>query len=140
MEKKAYSKPQMAAQCFEPQEFVAVCPPTQRYVTYKFWCDAGGGTTWNVYYDNNKNQVYDSGDTYYTNFYACREHHEVTIHIGEDEFDLDTYFPMGIIRRQNWFNGQWQETPVRIWKGENNDNCHCTTHLEMEGLEIKNPS
>jgi len=139
--KKQWGKPLTSVQEFVPQEFIAACDPDDRYVKYEFWCDAGGGTTWNVYYDTNKNQQYDEGiDQYYTNFYACREEHDVTVHIGVDEFDVDTYFPMGIIRRRRNIFAEWQEIPVRIWKGENNDNCHCTTHLDITNWSIHNPS
>ena len=140
MEKKVYGKPLMYAEKFVPQNFVAACPPSETYVTYQFWCDAGNGSTYNVYIDNGDGTFNNNSDIHIGNFYACREAHSVTVPKGSS---IDDIFPKGFIGRNEW-TGPWEyqyvARPVRIWRGENNDNIHCTFQLSENEFTIVNPS
>lgn len=151
MEKKAYSKPIMSAQHFEPQEFIAACDPDATFVTYEFWCDAGVGNEYKVYLDSNHDGVFQqSSDTQLTQsanwwtgqpgtvFSPCQETHSVTVRKGES---IDNIFPIGfIVRYDNYGLHTNDVTKVRIWRGDNNDNIHCTTALHESEFTEHNPS
>lgn len=148
MEKKTYSKPLMAAQRFEPQEFISACPPDATFVTYEFWCNAGAGNQYKVWLDDGDKQFSQVRDTQLTSsggwfspgtvFEPCEESHTVTVRKGES---IDNIFPFGWIVRYD-YNGLHvnEATLVRIWRGENNDNIHCTTQLNESEYTEKNPS
>lgn len=139
--KKQWGKPLTGVQEFMPQEFIAACDPDEDFVKYEFWCNAGNGTTFNVYYDIDKDGVFDSEDesAYIGNFYACRESHSVTVHKGEN---VDNIFPYGFIGRYEWvgWEREYRTYPVRIWRGEDGDNIHCTTKLNVSEWTVANPS
>lgn len=149
MEKKTYSKPLMAAQQFEPQEFVAVCPPSETYVTYEFWCDASvtayGATYgyYHIYLDNGDGVFDERTDTDLTQgqvYSPCGETHSVTVPIGTS---IDDVFPKGWLvplRNYTYQEVTSRTIPVRVWRGENGDNGHCTRQLNEDEFTIKNPS
>ena len=142
MAKKEYGKPLMFAEQFVPQTYVAACGTTSSYVTYEFQCDAGKGTTYNVYLDYNHNGEYDDTDDrygYIGNFYACNEAHSVTVPAGQP---IDDVFPTGFIGRWEWtgpFSREYRTYPVRIWRGDDGNNIHCTFQLHESQFVVKNP-
>lgn len=151
MEKKAYSKPLMAAQRFEPQEFISACPPSDTYVTYEFWCDASitgwmGQYSLHVYFDNGDG-VFNSRTDRSTLpsgwiYSPCGAAHDVTVHKGES---IDNVFPKGWIVPLNGITGAEmtdRARAVRIWQPNSNDpeNTHCTFQLTESEFSEKNPS
>ena len=160
MEKKTYSKPVMSAQRFEPQEYCVPCGDGATEVTYYFMCDGGfGNTHYNVWLDdnprdnqltgrwrqnfwgswqwaNNDNGDSDtwltSGDYYY---HSCNEPHTVTVPKGTN---IDDIFPYGFMQEKNNRNGEI--IPVRLWRGDNNDNIHATRSLGSSEFTPHNPS
>lgn len=128
MEKKrVYRKPVMESETFVPQTYIAAC--RDHGVVYKFKCDAGylfgsGGRVWQ---ENDKQEgLQTSGsnkDIDLGYYHPCSETHEAS---ATDEFVrgyLQGY--LGIL----------PEKEVIIWKGEHNDNVHCTTNLDMTTWE-----
>ncbi len=145
--KKQWGKPLTDVQEFVPQEFIAACDPDDEYVKYEFWCDAGGGSSYNVYYDTDKDgelSDYEERNQYIGNFHACRRSHSVTVKKG---VSVDDVFPYGIIGRYEWV-GSWETgvhqeyvtRPVRIWRGDDGNNIHCTTKLNVTEWTVANPS
>ena len=143
--KRKWGKPGLDVQVFVPQEFISACPPSDTWVTYEFWCDAGGGSSYNVYLDTNGDgqlSDYEERNQYIGNFHACRESHSVTVKKGTS---IDDIFPLGIIGPYEWV-GSWPAhreyvtKPVRIWRGEKGDNIHCTFTLNTSEFTEKNPS
>jgi hypothetical protein len=141
--KKEWGKPLTSVQEFVPQEFIAACAADEDYVTYEFWCDAGRGE-YKVWLDSNTNDQYDGGDqsiTIGTTYHPCQETHSVTVPKGTS---IDNVFPKGFIRAYldlgigGFAYGDY--IPVRIWRGNNNDNVHCTTQLHESQFHISNPS
>lgn len=135
MGKKVYGKPLMFMEKFVPQEYCAPCGDGTTMVTYNFKCDAGGGSSYNVYIDNGDG-IFDSrDDSYIGNFYACRSSHSVTVPKGQS---IDNIFPKGFIGRNelqyvgpgmfDW-DYVYVTTPVRVWRGEDGNNIHCSTSL-----------
>lgn len=142
MEKKIYEKPVMQVEEFVANHYVASCSPDEDFIIYHFICDAGGGSTYQVWEDHgtigsfNENQ-----DVYKGNFYACRAPHDVKVNVTAGEsVDIDQIFPRGFIRRRQNIFGEWVTTPVRIWYGDNNDDLHCTLAIAEEDIHTSNPS
>lgn len=130
--KKAFEMPKIVVEQFVPNEYVAACGDSG--TTYLFTCDAGGGTSGNVYLETNGepgfqapkysllppwNQI--SGDTFLSSYHACGITHEAENDTGA------------------FLNGYYVEgrnvTPVIVWRGPNNDNTHCTTNLDINSWE-----
>lgn len=138
--KRNWGKPGLDVQVFVPNEYIAACGPDTIYVTYEFWCNAGGGTTFNVYLDPNGDGILSDEEKrhqYIGNFYACNESHSVTVLKGQS---IDQIFPRGIIGRTKFWSGEYVTTPVRIWRGDDGEDIHCTTHLNETEFKEKNPS
>ena len=146
MGKKAYSKPLVLAEKFIPQNYIAACSPDQTYVTYQFWCNAGSGN-YKVWLDSNNNGTLDSQDRQLTSngffgigatvFTPCNEAHSVTVPKGQS---IDNIFPKGFIWQYDYGLIGDSALPVRIWRGENDDDIHCTFVLDEEEFTISNPS
>lgn len=125
MEKKAYVKPVMESETFVPQTYIAACGDENK--VFKFVCDAGyildGGNVWE---ESNKKPGLqmdgDDPDTYLGLYHSCGETHEASVTDDFVEGYLTGYllpFPKKVI----------------IWKGEHNDNVHCTTNLDQNSWE-----
>lgn len=149
MAKKEYGKPLMFAEEFIPQEYCAPCGDGTTMVTYTFWCDAGNGRSFYVWLDKNNiggdaegDWEYDywsgytwvGADEYLGSFHACQATHSVTVPKGTS---IDDVFPRGLICRNMY---GVSPTQVRVWRGDNNDNIHCTTKLEESEYTPHNPS
>ena len=62
-------------------------------------------------------------DEYLGRFHACNAEHSVTVPKGTS---IDDIFPMGLISRNSYGSST---TPVRVWRGEDGNNIHCSTSL-----------
>lgn len=127
MTKKKYVRPIMVGERFVADEYIAACGDSG--TTYKFVCNASkqygffdGG---DVYLETNRREGLQEGeDEYLGPYIQCSEPH---IAESTDDF-FDGYFvPYGIIDNR--------VRQVVIWRGENNDNIHCTTTLDKSDWE-----
>lgn len=130
MEKRTWIKPEMNAVTFAANDYVAACGDSG--VVYKFICDAAknfglnlGGS---VYVENNKQEGWQQSgsnkDDYLGEYHACSAEHEAE---STDSFLHGWFKPSGLI-----------DTDVReviIWRGEDGNNIHCTTQLDMSQWE-----
>lgn len=130
MEKRTWIKPEMNELAFAANDYVAACGDSG--TVYKFVCDAAkkggfnlGGT---VYVENNKQQGFQSGgnnqDDYLGEYHACSATHEAS---KLDEFLHGWFKPHGLI--------DTKAREVIIWRGDDGNNIHCTTNLNMETWE-----
>jgi hypothetical protein len=158
--KKIYEKPVMLAEVFVPNMYVAACDQSGATQTYYFMCDGGFQSgQYDVVMDSNGNQTLegvwrwnfarqtyqwgysDNGErdnllTAGKYFHPCNKKHTVTVPYGTSVEDI---FPHGWMQtKDSHSNTDW--TAVRIWRGENNDNIHCTTNLRSEDFIPHNPS
>ena len=151
MEKKTYSKPVLSAQRFEPQEYCVPCGDGAEEVTYFFQCNAGSYTTWQEVYleTNGREGLQTSGsiipwrpaDEYLGRYHACNETHEVKVD-ANTPFNIDQEFPLGYVHAATTVGTQttYQWIPVRIWRGDDGRNLHCTTNIEESHYVPHNPS
>lgn len=120
--KRAYVRPTMVGERFAANEYVAACG--DKGTMYKFKCDAGGGESGLVYLETNGKEglqiIGRNKDTYLSTYHACGTTHDANT---ADEF-LTGYYVSGIT-----------VTPVKVWRGENGDNTHCTTNLNIKDWE-----
>lgn len=126
--KRVYSKPILESETFIPQNYIAACGDSG--TVYKFTCDAGGGVPGDVYLETNGREGYQKGflgffgDKYLSSYHACGITHEAST---TDDF-LDGYYITG--------SGRYQKViPVKVWRGPNNDNTHCTENIDMSTWE-----
>ena len=148
--KRKWGKPGLDVQVFMPNDFIAACAPDATYVTYEFWCDAGSGN-YKAWLDKGTIGSYDSQDEslipYGYKYSPCNETHSVTVPKGTS---IDNIFPRGLIRKYTdegydrwgryYIDWSGDYIAVRIWKGEDNDDVHCTTQLSESEFTEKNPS
>lgn len=134
--KRTYESPKAYVEEFTPNEYVAACGDSG--VVYKFKCDAGGGVYGSVYQETNGQPGLQTGGwqadrriAAYSNnilwgesgFHACGTTHEAESDSG---FYNGYYCAKG-----NTHNA----VDVIIWKGNHNDNVHCTTNLNKDEWE-----
>lgn len=127
--KRAYSKPILESETFVPQNYIAACGDLNKM--YKFKCDAGSGVSGDVYLEKNGKEGFQEGgflgwggDWYLSSYHACGITHEAST---TDDF-LDGYYITGSGRNK-------KVIPVKVWRGPNNDNTHCTENLNMDSWE-----
>lgn len=127
MEKKAYVKPAMESETFVPNTYVAACGDTNN--EYIFQCDAIGGITGTVFYDDGNGQFNPfSGDKFMgSGYHACGESHVTQ---DGDEFIRGWY-----VTGWDGITGGDFITPVIIWRGVEGNNIHCTTNLDQDSWE-----
>lgn len=117
--KRAYVRPTMVGERFVANEYVAACG--DKGTVYKFKCDAGGGQPGLVYLETNgKDGLQVLSDTLLSTYHACGKTHNANT---ADDF-FDGYYVSGLTVK-----------PVKVWRGENGDNTHCTTNLNMSEWE-----
>lgn len=135
MERRIWTHPLTEVQKFEANEYVAACGDSG--VVYKFKCDAGNGVYGSVYQETNGKPGLQTGGwnpdkriaTYdrflweELGFHACGTTHEAE----SDSGFYDGYY----CAKGNTSN----PVSVIIWKGEHNDNVHCTTNLNKNEWE-----
>ncbi len=132
---KVWRRPRTEVQKFEANEYVAACG---NGTTYLFTCDAGGGKSGKVYVESNGVEGlqttgewvgglgghWQAADESLGGYHACQTTHQAD---SEDNFLNGYYVPYG---------SSSNALDVIIWRGEDNDNVHCTTKLNQEDWEI----
>ena len=124
--KKIYEKPIMILENFTPSEYCSACGEENK--VYKFVCDAstrwGTGLTGSTVYTNGADETMDTSDDVTLGSYgACTATHDASTKSDFIEGYLKKNvlgFPVG------------DPLPVIIWRGEDSDNIHCTTNLDMD--------
>lgn len=120
MEKRVWTKPLAEVEQFMANEYIAKCDDTTNKY-YKFVCDAGrSGWDHYVYFEDNGVEGLQKDGDYYRGYgyHPCGK-----VHYAKEE---NTDFITGYISTSR--NGTYSE--VVIWKGEDNNNVHCTTALK----------
>ena len=124
--KNIWARPLTVVQQFDANEAISACGDQNK--VYKFTCDAGwsGLTGSTVYWNGPDNVMGTSDDVKLGTYEKCQATHEAST---KDDF-LNGYlrkniagFPAG------------DRVPVVIWRGDNADNIHCTTKLDMSTWE-----
>lgn len=148
--KKEWISPRTNYQEFVPNEYCAPCGDGAEEVTYYFQCNAGSYTTWQEVYleTNGREGLQTSGipiirpaDQYLGQYHACDATHAVKVD-ASTPFDIDREFPIGYLHAATTVGSQttYQWIPVRIWRGDNGRNIHCTTNIGEEHYVPHNPS
>ena len=139
MTKNVWVQPQTVVQQFVANEYVASsCGSGTKYI---FQC-TGGTVNVNlgifgkhdvpikngqVYLETNGTPGLQDSDTYLSGYHACNERHEADT---TDDF-LNGYLVVDILG----FPVSFASAPVIVWRGENGDNTHCTSNLDMNHWE-----
>lgn len=122
---KEYVRPMMDSEVFVANEYFSACGDENK--VYKFTCEAGGGGNGTVYLDSNHNGEWNPvRDEMLTlaGYHACGATHEAPT---TDDFQ-EGFFITGIVPPYN-------VQKVIVWRGENGDNVHCTTNLDMDSWQ-----
>ena len=133
---REYVKPAMEGEAFAANEYIAACGDLNK--VFKFKCDAGGGKSGTVYLETNgkpglqttgylEGWHWVDGDQWLGGYHACGTTHEAKT---TDAF-LDGYYRYN---KGGIFSGK-ETVPVKVWRGPNGDNTHCTENLDMESWE-----
>ncbi len=121
---REYVKPTMEGEVFAANEYIAACHDINK--VYKFKCDAGGGESGYVYLETNGRPGLQTGlfrgDRFLSGYHACGITHEAKT---TDAF-LDGYYV-----------SDGQTIPVKVWRGPDGDNTHCTENLNMDSWETE---
>lgn len=139
MVKNVWVQPRTVVQQFVANEAVAACGETG--TKYIFQCTGGSIkvdlgpfgtkdvpiTNGQVYLETNGINGFQDGDAYLSDYHACNERHEADT---TDEF-LNGYLVVDILGLPIKF----ANAPVIVWRGENGDNTHCTSNLDMNHWE-----
>ena len=123
--KKTYVKPTINVENFAANEFIAACGDTN--YEYLFVCNANSGGWFgdggSVYVDTNKNGRWNPGrDERLGSYSPCQDTHNTK---DGDEF-LDGFLVANIGTKV---------MKVKIWRGEDGHNIHCTKNLDMNSWE-----
>lgn len=134
MEKMTWTRPVAAVEQFMPNEYIAKCEDTiNKY--FAFTCDGGGGYYGGVWQESNGTdglQTGMGGDTRLSrssgSYHACGETHYAPA--DSTDFIYNCYY-----KRES--NGWYEYDPIEVivWRGENNDNVHCTEAMR-EDIQI----
>ena len=130
MEKKTYVKPVLSGEEFVPQNYIAACGDSGK--VYKFECTANAGRLY--YYpqsDGEINGIYTgSGNAveirgWWSDYHPCGSKHEA---------ESTASFYDGFIDYNE--NGECDNGEnVIVWRGEDGNNGHATTKLDMDTWE-----
>ena len=130
MEKRIWTMPQAEVEKFEMNAYCAsACGETNR--VYTFTCDAGDGNVGLVTGSDGKSNHY----------HACGATHVTDVLVNDEmptEFITGTYEECN--RYSDWtgcseWAGHKDPINVLIWRGEDGDNTHCTTNLNINSWE-----
>ena len=129
--RKNWEEPVILAEKFTPNDYVASCSDGHTQKMYKFVCDAPAGETDAVYLETNGEPGLQDDLNYMWNpdqnlggYGPCGETH---IAPATDAF-LDGYI-------YNFLTGK--TTKVIVWRGEEGNNTHCTTALDITEWETE---
>ena len=123
--KTCYEKPVVSFEEFTANEYVAACGDSN--YEYLFECNANSdgwlGKGGSVYEDTNKNGEWDRGsDKRLGSYSPCGEKHKTQD--GAKFLDGFLVSNLGTNVKK-----------VKIWRGEDEKNIHCTTNLNMDSWE-----
>ena len=124
--KRVWCRPQTVVQKFEANEYVAACGDSG--TVYKFVCNAGRYGTllgYDVYTNGKDGEPGTKDDRYLGGYTPCNATHNAST---TDEF-IEGYM------RKDWGLFEGERIDVIIWRGENGNNIHCTTNLDMDSWE-----
>ena len=123
---REYVKPMMDSEVFAANEYFSACGDSG--TTYLFTCDAGWtGLTGSTVYTNGPDGVMNTADDVELgSYHKCGKTHYAS---KTDEF-IEGYLRKNVLGAPI---GERQE--VIIWRGENGDNIHCTTNLDINEWE-----
>ena len=124
--RKTWEEPRISVQEFIANEYVAACGDENK--VYKFVCDAstkyGTGLTGSTVFTNGKDGVMGTSDDVTLGAYgACSITHEART---KDQFIA------GYMKKNVLGYSVGEALPVIIWRGEDGQNIHCTTNLDMD--------
>lgn len=121
MKKQTWEEPQILVQKFMPNEYIAACGDSGK--VYNFECNAGDpNKKYDVYTDDGRLLTKDSWFRV-GYFQPCGTTHEA---------DSAGVFMKGYMVDNGGVDGGYgARTDVYIWTGENNDDVHCTTNLDV---------
>ena len=126
--KRAYVRPTMVGERFVANEYVAACGDQNK--VYKFKCNAQewtGLTGSTVWLNGPDGQPETSDDIQLQGSYGqCGAEHEAKT---TDEFSR------GYLKKNFLGHPTGKRLDVIVWRGENGDNIHCTTNLDMKTWE-----
>lgn len=133
--RKNYVKPALISEEFVPQTYIAACPEIPGYTIYSFTCNAGKGTThygskyvWKVTTSNGEVIAGGNGEG---NYGPCSKTHEVKVPKGTPANQVfDTGYMDDVYTDRN------ENISVYIWRGANNDNCHCMLNPGHQDIDI----
>lgn len=128
MEKRVWTLPQAVVENFEVTEYIAGCTDFERK-HYKFECDATGGIAGYVFEETNGTKGLQIGDdelitSILGGYHACGETHYAPV-------DTTDFVNGYYLTAADYAAGGEFVTPVVIWKGEKNNNVHCTKNLNV---------
>lgn len=124
--RKTWEEPRISVQEFIANEYVAACGDENK--VYKFVCDAstkyGTGLTGSTVFTNGEDGVMGTSDDVTLGAYgACSITHEART---KDQFIA------GYMKKNVLGYPVGEALPVIIWRGEDGQNIHCTTNLDMD--------
>lgn len=132
MKKRVYAKPVLESETFVPQNYIAACGDTN--YEYIFHCNADGGFTGTVYYDDGDGQfdpsiplIHQGDKLMGSGYHACNATHKTE---DGDEFIRGWY-----ITGKEAIEGGKLVQAVIIWRGVEGTNIHCTTVLDKSEWE-----
>ena len=123
---REYVKPMMDSEVFAANEYCSACG--DHGTVYKFVCNAHWtGLTGSTVYTNGPDGVMSTDDDVdLGSYHKCGKTHYAS---KTDEFIN------GYLRKNILGIPAGKPTEVIIWRGENGDNVHCTTNLNIDEWE-----
>lgn len=125
--KRTYVRPTMVGERFVANEYVAACGDENK--VYKFKCDAQrwtGLTGSTVWLNGPDKQPETSDDIWLGSYGKCGAEHEAKT---TDEFSK------GYLKKNILGAPTGKRMDVIVWRGEDGNNIHCTTNLDMNTWE-----
>lgn len=128
MTKNVWVQPRTVVQQFMANEYVAACGDLNK--VYTFVCDAGWtGISGSTVYTNGPDGIAETGDDVELGSYGkCGLEHKAP---ATDEFIY------GYLRKNALGFPVGEKQDVIIWRGEDGNNIHCTTNLDMDSWETE---
>lgn len=138
MEKKIWTRPLAEVEQFMANDYIAKCDDlVNKY--YQFVCDGGDGVKGGVWQETNgvaglqSSRTGNFWDGYVSaddrlssgtsSYHACGATHYAPV--NSTDFIYNCYYKAGGASDSSAIN-------VIVWRGENNDNVHCTTNMKVD--------